>query len=113
MRVDAFDFSLAPESIALSPANPRDGARMLVVGPNGHLTDAHVRDLPDFLTFPDALVVNDTRVIPARLEGVRVRGEAAACDRDRRRLSAQSRFDDLVGIANGLAALDLVDILHA
>ena len=78
MRVDAFDFSLAPESIALSPANPRDGARMLVVGPNGHLTDAHVRDLPDFLTFPDALVVNDTRVIPARLEGVRVRGEAAA-----------------------------------
>ena len=51
---------------------------MLVVGPDGDLTDAHVRDLPDFLTPRDALVVNDTRVIPARLEGVRVRGEAVA-----------------------------------
>ena len=78
MRVDAFDFVLAPESIALAPANPRDSARMLVVGPGGALTDAHVRDLPDFLTPRDALVVNDTRVIPARLEGVRVRGEATA-----------------------------------
>ncbi len=78
MRVDAFDFVLAPESIALAPANPRDSARMLVVGADGAMTDAHVRDLPDFLTDHDALVVNDTRVIPARLEGVRVRGEAAA-----------------------------------
>src|ERR1700678_4718072 len=78
MRVDAFDFVLPAERIALAPANPRDSARMLVVGSHGDLTDAHVRDLPDFLTPRDALVVNDTRVIPARLEGVRVRGEAAA-----------------------------------
>ena len=78
MRVDAFDFVLAPESIALAPADPRDSARMLVVGPDGDLSDAYVRDLPDFLTPWDALVVNDTRVIPARLEGVRVRGEVAA-----------------------------------
>ena len=78
MRVDAFDFVLPPESVALAPANPRDSARMLVVGADGDLTDAHVRDLPDFLTSRDALVVNDTRVIPARLEGVRVRGEAVA-----------------------------------
>src|ERR1700729_1652522 len=78
MRVDAFDFVLAPEGIALAPANPRDSARMLVVDPTGDPTDAHVRDLPDFLTPRDALVVNDTRVIPARVEGVRVRGEAAA-----------------------------------
>ena len=78
MRVDAFDFVLPPERIALKPANPRDGARMLVVGPDGGLTDAHVRDLPDFLTPRDALVVNDTRVIAARLDGIRVRGEAAA-----------------------------------
>jgi S-adenosylmethionine:tRNA ribosyltransferase-isomerase len=78
MRVDAFDFVLAPESIALAPADPRDSARMLVVGPDGDLSDAYVRDLPDFLTPRDALVVNDTRVIPARLEGVRVRGEVAA-----------------------------------
>ena len=78
MRVDAFDFVLPPERIALAPANPRDSARMLVVGADGELTDAHVRDLPDFLTPRDALVVNDTRVIAARLEGVRVRGEAIA-----------------------------------
>ena len=78
MRVDAFDFVLPAARIALSPANPRDSARMLVVDPTGNLTDALVRDLPDFLTPLDALVVNDTRVIAARLEGVRVRGEAIA-----------------------------------
>ena len=78
MRVDAFDFIFPPERIALAPANPRDSARMLVVGADGGLTDAHVRDLPDFLDPADALVVNDTRVIPARLDGVRVRGEAVA-----------------------------------
>ncbi len=78
MRVDAFDFHLPPERIALTPASPRDSARMLVVGADGRLTDSHVRDLPDFLTPGDALVVNDTRVIAARLEGVRVRGDAVA-----------------------------------
>jgi len=78
MRVDAFDFHLPPERIALTPASPRDSARMLVVGPNGGLMDSCVRDLPDFLTRGDALVVNDTRVIAARLEGVRVRGDAVA-----------------------------------
>jgi S-adenosylmethionine:tRNA ribosyltransferase-isomerase len=78
MRVDAFDFVLPPESVALTPANPRDSARMLVVGSGGDVADAHVRDLPDYLTSADALVVNDTRVIPARLDGIRVRGEAIA-----------------------------------
>ena len=78
MRVDAFDFHLPPERIALTPASPRDSARMLVVGADGRLTDSYVRDLPDFLTPGDALVVNDTRVIAARLEGVRVRGDAVA-----------------------------------
>jgi S-adenosylmethionine:tRNA ribosyltransferase-isomerase len=78
MRVDAFDFVLPPERIALKPADPRDSARMLVVGPDGDLKDEHVRDLPDFLTPRDALVVNDTRVIAARLDGVRVRGESVA-----------------------------------
>ena len=75
MRVDAFDFDLPEEHIALRPAEPRDAARMLVVRPGGtpELSDLKVRDLPDFITANDALVVNDTRVIPAALEGVRER----------------------------------------
>jgi len=78
MRVDAFDFELPPERIALVPASPRDSARLLVVGQDGALQDARVCDLPAFLEPGDALVVNDTRVIAARLEGLRVRGGAAA-----------------------------------
>ena len=78
MRVDAFDFDLPPERIALAPASPRDSARMLVVAAGGGLTDRHVRDLPEFLNSGDALVVNDTKVIAARLNGVRVRSGAAA-----------------------------------
>jgi S-adenosylmethionine:tRNA ribosyltransferase-isomerase len=78
MRVDAFDFALPPELIALHPANPRDSARMLIVGAGGGLMDSRVHELPDFLRPGDALVVNDTKVIAARLEGVRVRGETFA-----------------------------------
>ncbi|WP_454916731.1 tRNA preQ1(34) S-adenosylmethionine ribosyltransferase-isomerase QueA [Xanthobacter sediminis] len=75
MRVDAFDFELPPERIALRPAVPRESARLLVVRPGGEpeLSDARVGDLPSFLKAGDALVVNDTRVIPAALEGTRTR----------------------------------------
>jgi S-adenosylmethionine:tRNA ribosyltransferase-isomerase len=78
MRVDAFDFELPSDRIALEPASPRDSARMLVVASDGALTDARVSDLPDVLRPGDALVVNDTRVIAARLDGIRVRGDAVA-----------------------------------
>ena len=78
MRVDAFDFELPPERIALTPARPRDSARMLVVGADGSLTDSRVADLPHFFGAGDALVVNNTKVIAARLHGVRVRNDAAA-----------------------------------
>lgn len=73
MRVDLFDFELPEERIALRPVRPRDAARMLVVRPGSGLEDRHVRDLPDFLTPDDVLVVNDTRVIPAELHGERFR----------------------------------------
>ena len=78
MRTDLFDFDLPEELIALHPARPRDTARLLVVAPAVPPADAHVRDLPDLLRPGDALVMNDTRVIMAELEGVRVRGEARA-----------------------------------
>ena len=78
MRVDLFDFELPESAIALRPAEPRDAARMLVVRPGSGLEDRGVLDLADLLEPGDALVFNDTRVIPAQLEGVRVRdgGEA-------------------------------------
>jgi len=73
MRVDLFDFELPETSIALRPAEPRDAGRMLVVRPGAPLADRTVRDLPAALRAGDALVFNDTRVIPARLNGVRTR----------------------------------------
>ena len=72
MRLDDFDFDLPEELIATRPARPRSAARMLVVRPDG-LTDAGVRDLPGWLRPGDRLVLNDTKVIPARLVGERVR----------------------------------------
>jgi len=75
MRVDLFDFDLPEENIALRPADPRDSARLLVVDPDGEATlkDRRVFDLPSFLRAGDALVFNDTKVIPAQLEGLRRR----------------------------------------
>jgi S-adenosylmethionine:tRNA ribosyltransferase-isomerase len=74
MRVDLFDFELPQERIALRPVRPRDAARMLVVRGTGPFEDLSVRDLPGLLRAGDVLVFNDTRVIPAQLEGRR--GEA-------------------------------------
>lgn len=73
MRVDLFDFDLPPERIALRPASPRDSARLLLVRGDA-LEDRIVTDLPGLLAPGDVLVFNDTRVIPAQLEGTR--GEA-------------------------------------
>lgn len=70
MKVDLFDFDLPPERIALRPVSPRDAARLLVVTKNSHV-DSIVRDLPGLLSAGDILVFNDTRVIPAQLEGRR------------------------------------------
>ncbi|MEG0819819.1 MAG: tRNA preQ1(34) S-adenosylmethionine ribosyltransferase-isomerase QueA, partial [Brevundimonas sp.] len=72
MLTSDFDFDLPDDCIALRPAEPRDSARLLVVK-DGALDDRIIRDLPDFLQPGDALVFNDTRVIPARLSGVRHR----------------------------------------
>lgn len=75
MRVDLFDFDLPDENIALRPASPRHSARLLVVVAESEpsLRDSTVIDLPSFLHQGDALVFNDTKVIPAQLEGIRHR----------------------------------------
>ena len=73
MRVADFDFDLPAERIALRPARPRDSARLLVVR-GSEVSDCHMLDLPRLLRPGDVLVFNDTKVIPAQLEGRR--GEA-------------------------------------
>ncbi|ACG77817.1 S-adenosylmethionine tRNA ribosyltransferase [Phenylobacterium zucineum HLK1] len=73
MKLADFDFDLPEEAIALRPANPRDAARLLLVEPGQDFRDLAVRDLPGLLRAGDVLVLNDTRVIPARLKGVRTR----------------------------------------
>lgn len=70
MRVDDFDFDLPDAAIALRPAIPRDAARLLAVARDGSLTDGAVGDLAAHLRAGDALLVNATRVVPARLTGV-------------------------------------------
>ena len=70
MKVDLFDFDLPAERIALRPASPRDSARLLAVA-GARISDHEVLDLPRLLRPGDRLVFNDTRVIPAQLEGLR------------------------------------------
>jgi S-adenosylmethionine:tRNA ribosyltransferase-isomerase len=66
-----FHFDLPADLIALRPAQPRDSARLLVVRPGGDLEHRYFSELPQMLREKDLLVFNDSRVIPARLEGVR------------------------------------------
>ncbi len=111
MRTDLFDFDLPPERIALRPASPRDAARLLVVRPGAapELDDRGVRDLPDLLQPGDALVVNDTKVIPARLRGRRIgRGAEPAIEATLHRRLDGSRWRAFVKPAKRLAAGDVV-----
>jgi S-adenosylmethionine:tRNA ribosyltransferase-isomerase len=80
LRTDLFDYHLPEELIALRPAHPRDAARLLVVRPGAaeELADKAITDLPALLSPGDALVFNDTKVIPAELKGVRERDGASA-----------------------------------
>ncbi|UWR31479.1 tRNA preQ1(34) S-adenosylmethionine ribosyltransferase-isomerase QueA [Sulfitobacter sp. W002] len=75
MKLSDFDFDLPEELIATRPANPRSSARLLVAA-GDQLHDRRVTDLTDWLRPGDRLVLNDTRVIPARLSGLRHRASA-------------------------------------
>ena len=115
MRTDLFDFELPEERIALHPAEPRDSARLLVVDPaNGTLRDRGVLDLPDLLEPGDALVFNDTRVIPAALDGVRLRdgGQAGVAFNLIKRVDA-SRWRAFARPAKRLNPGDRVRFGHA
>lgn len=80
MDLTPFDFNLPEHLIALRPVEPRPSARLLVVHGDGRLEDKSVFDLPDMLNAGDALVFNDTRVIPAALKAVRAARDAAGHD---------------------------------
>src|SRR5262252_2867968 len=109
MRTDLFDFDLPPERIALRPISPRDAARLLVVRPGGSPEDRGVRDLPDLLRPGDAVVVNDTRVIPARLNGRRIgRGAEPSIEATLHRRIDGSRWRAFVKPAKRLAPGDVV-----
>tara|TARA_R110002051_G_scaffold7041_6_gene33173 strand:+ start:5966 stop:7012 length:1047 start_codon:yes stop_codon:yes gene_type:complete len=72
VKLSDFDFDLPEDLIAVRPAKPRTSAKLLVAQ-GGEISDHSVEDLPDFLRKGDVLVLNDTKVIPARLFGLRHR----------------------------------------
>ena len=112
MRVDLFDFELPPELIALRPARPRDSARMLVVE-GARISDRQVLDLPQLLRPGDVLVFNDTKVIPAQLEGKRGNASIGATLHKREgprewqaflRNARRARDGDTIAFGEGVAA---------
>lgn len=114
MRVDLFDFDLPQELIALRPASPRDSARMLVAKAGEPLANQTVLDLPQLLNPGDVLVFNDTRVIPAQLEGTRGDARIGATLHKRVDLRRWQAFirnakrlkpNDTITFANGVTAL--------
>lgn len=109
MRVELFDFHLPEHLIALRPARPRDSARLLHVSASGAFEDRIVREAPDLFRAGDLLVFNDTRVIPARLSGVRVREDSSVAMEATllRRLSA-SRWSALARPGKRLRAGDRI-----
>jgi S-adenosylmethionine:tRNA ribosyltransferase-isomerase len=96
VRVADFDFDLPAELIAQQPVSERGSSRLMIVHRvSGTITGAHTRDLPDLLTPGDLVVVNDTRVFPARLYGHRMPSGGQVECLLLRRLD-QERWDALV-----------------
>jgi S-adenosylmethionine:tRNA ribosyltransferase-isomerase len=111
VRTDLFDFELPQDRIALRPASPRDAARLLVVRPGGgpELEDRGIGDLPDLLRPGDALVLNETRVIAARLQGRRIgRGEEPRIEATLHKRLDGSRWQAFVKPAKRLTPGDVV-----
>ncbi len=108
MDISHFDFALPEQHIALRPAEPRESAKLLVAqGPN--LTDHRVGDLPGILRADDILVVNDTKVIPAQLTGIR--GQAKIGATLHKRLDLR-RWQAFVRNGKRLRSDDIIDFGH-
>jgi S-adenosylmethionine:tRNA ribosyltransferase-isomerase len=112
MRVDLFDFELPAERIALRPARPRDSARLLLVA-GSDISDRRMLDLPELLQPGDVLVFNDTKVIPAQLEGRRGEARIGATLHKREgprdwqaflRNGKRARIGDVVDFGQGVSA---------
>lgn len=112
MRVADFDFDLPAERIALRPARPRDSARLLLVE-GASISDHQVLELPDLLRSGDVLVFNDTKVIPAQLEGRRGEASIGATLHKREgprewraflRNAKRARVGDTIEFGDGVAA---------
>ncbi len=112
MRVADFDFDLPPDRIALRPARPRDSARLLVVR-GSEISDHEVLDLPQLLGPGDVLVFNDTKVIPAQLEGKRGEASIGATLHKREgprewqaflRNAKRARVGDMIDFGEGVSA---------
>jgi S-adenosylmethionine:tRNA ribosyltransferase-isomerase len=111
MRTDLFDFDLPEDRIALRPASPRGGARLLVVRPSEQVEcgDRIMSELPGLLRPGDAIVVNDTKVFPANLRGRRIgRGQEPAIAATLTKRLDGSRWQGLVKPAKRLAVGDVV-----
>ena len=114
MKLDAFDFEIPEALIALRPVSPREQARLLVIPPMGlaDLSDRRVEDLPDLLRAGDCLVVNDTRVIPARLAAVRFgRGQGGRIDVTLHKREAADRWLAFARPAKKLVSGDVLNFL--
>ena len=112
MRVADFDFDLPADRIALRPARPRDSARLLLVD-GSVVSDRQVLELPELLRPGDVLVFNDTKVIPAQLEGKRGDASIGATLHKREgprewqaflRNSKRARIGDMIDFGEGVAA---------
>ncbi|CAN7390166.1 tRNA preQ1(34) S-adenosylmethionine ribosyltransferase-isomerase QueA [Phenylobacterium sp. LjRoot164] len=109
MQLSDFDFELPDDRIALRPVTPRDSARMLLVSKGSPLRDVKVADLPAQLRAGDVLVLNDTRVIPARLKGRRVReGSNVAVEATLHKRLSPSRWSAFMKPGKKLAPGDRV-----
>jgi S-adenosylmethionine:tRNA ribosyltransferase-isomerase len=112
MRVADFDFDLPPDRIALRPARPRDSARLLLVH-GAEISDHQVLDLPGLLSPGDVMVFNDTKVIPAQLEGKRGNASIGATLHKREgprewqaflRNARRARVGDTIDFGEGVSA---------